>query len=82
MISYFKMEMNIILSTTYLLMNFLFSHPSKSSKLFWRVVDLVWSLTLNFQHSRVLLRNKILLATSYMIQDTIADLSGFSKVLT
>ena len=64
--------MNIISSTTYLLMNFLFSHPSKSSKLFWRVVDLVWSLTLTFQHADVLLRNKILLDSTYMIQDTIA----------
>ena len=61
-----KIEMNIILSTTYLLMNFLFSHPSKSSKLFWRVA-VVRSLTLTFEHTDVLLRNEILLATSYMI---------------
>ena len=70
--------MNIILSTTYLLMNFLFSHPSKSSKLFWRVVDLVWSLTFTFQHAHVLLRNKVLLDTSYMIQDTIIYMINIS----
>ena len=73
--------MNIILSTTYLLMNFLFSHPSKSSKLFWRVIDLVWSWTLTFQHAQVLLRNKILLSTSYMIQDTIVNIDNACDIL-